>query len=385
MRFHPKCKPRIPLCSTPSLKTEFIYSLLGRHAPSKLGDGGYGKVYRMYEKHSGKPYAVKEVQKMCYENEDDYADRVYKEFEVASRLHHPNVVETFRLRARRCRWCVVMEYCANGDVHDLLAEEHKFMVTVEEKLCIFKQLLHAVEYLHGQGICHRDIKIENMLLNDVGHLKIADFGLSTTGDRSSGVDALSRCQGSCGTPVTMPPEVIAMGDGKFMFLYSSTKSPRHAADFLPDNEVYDGRAFDAWSCAATMLIMLSPIVPTWDEAKTTDGHYAHFLKQWAPYMPEGYTTLPDWVDDSKTRKFGPKFAAIREQGLRRLLIKMLHPDPDRRLTVSEALDDPFVQRIECCCVAPNSRDQASPARHYHGPRPSRIKLSLRGKMMEVVN
>ncbi|PLB45852.1 kinase-like protein [Aspergillus steynii IBT 23096] len=326
-------KQRTSIRNTPKLKDEFSSSI-------KLGHGASGTVYLMYERHSQKPRAVKEVGKDSDETREDYATRVYKEFELASKLHHPNVVETLRLCSRSRRLCIVMEHCANGEVFDQVEGEH---LTESEKLCLFKQLLHGVEYLHSQGVAHRDIKMENLLLNEAGHLKIADFGLSTTGNRAYGTSALTRCVTRCGTPHITPPEVMRK------------------------TGFYDGRAYDVWSCAMTLLIMLSPTIGQWETATPSDRFYAHYMKKWAPYNKSFWDTLPDWVSDAETRHFGPNFYAIPDRHLRRLLLKMLHPDPAKRLTISQALDHPFVRGIECCCRVPNSRDQCPPARHYHGP------------------
>ncbi|KAK1147312.1 hypothetical protein N8T08_001389 [Aspergillus melleus] len=347
---HPR---RPPIRDAPSLKAEFIHNRLSFFAPEKLGEGGWGQVHLMHERQSKRRFAVKEVFKSSGEKEQEYADRVYDEFDIASRLNHPNVIRTYRLRARRCRWCIVMEYCPNGDVCDRLAANH---LKYHEVLCLFKQLLHGVEYLHSQGVAHRDIKVDNLLLNDVGHLKIADLGLATTGEPFYLSDPLGRCFGVCGTPVMQPPEILK-----------------------GEPEYYDGRAFDVWSCAMSCLFMLYPHCVGSKVGTPSDKleQEQECLRNWARHLKSDY-----WSLLPEARKLGGFLFTLPDARFRQLLLKMLHPEPTKRLTASQALNDSFIRQIECCGPAPNSRDQEPPARHYHGPPrfmlPVRLSLNCCG-------
>jgi serine/threonine protein kinase len=79
---------------------------------------------------------------------------------------------------------------------------------VEEKVCkkIFSQLIKGIEYLHKNNIYHRDIKMENLLIDDKLNLKIIDFGFSTCSSKSKMLNFF------CGTPSYMPPEIILKKD-----------------------------------------------------------------------------------------------------------------------------------------------------------------------------
>lgn len=185
---------------------------------SKLAKGSSATVRIMYKKGSSRavPYAVKEFRKRERGQTEEEHDRMVKtEFSIASSLHHPNIVETVRLCTYAGRWNHVMEYCSYG----LFALVEQNYLSMDDKLCLFKQLLQGVAYLHKTGIAHRDIKVENLLVTTDSHLKISDFGVATVfrgphpGMRYSslgGLDELRRCApGICGSGPYIAPEVLA--------------------------------------------------------------------------------------------------------------------------------------------------------------------------------
>lgn len=185
----------------------------------EVGKGATATVRIMYRKGSSKgvPYAVKEFRKQSRkETEADYEKKVKSEFSIANSLHHPNIVETVRLCTSAGRWNHVMEYCSQGELFSLVQKNY---LKMEDNMCLFKQLLQGVAYLHRNGIAHRDIKLENLLLSDDSHLKITDFGVSEVfrgphpGSRYthvSEVGEVRRCApGICGSLPYIAPEVLA--------------------------------------------------------------------------------------------------------------------------------------------------------------------------------
>ena len=185
-----------------------------------LGKGATATVRLMIRKGNGDEiYAVKEFRKRG-QNEDgeEYDKKVKSEFTIAKSLHHPNIVESIRLCAHGGRWNVVMEYCEYGELFSLVEKQY---LTFEDNLCLWKQLLRGVNYLHKHGIAHRDIKLENLLMNEKGNLKITDFGVSEVfcgehpglraagGECGKNMKEVRRCApGICGSLPYIAPEVL---------------------------------------------------------------------------------------------------------------------------------------------------------------------------------
>jgi protein-serine/threonine kinase len=191
-----------------------------------LGKGASAIVKLMNRKGFGEEiYAVKEFRKKGQnEDPDDYDKKVKSEYTIAHSLHHPNIVESVRLCTHAGRWNVVMEYCSQGELFTLVQKNY---LQLEDKLCLWKQLLRGVGYLHSHGIAHRDIKLENLLMTEDGTLKITDFGVSevfsgehpglrgAAGECGKNMGDVRRCAaGICGSLPYIAPEVLEK-KGKF--------------------------------------------------------------------------------------------------------------------------------------------------------------------------
>ncbi|PGH34865.1 HAL protein kinase [[Emmonsia] crescens] len=281
-------------------------------------------------------YAVKEFRKRGqHEDEDEYVKKVKSEFSIAKSLDHPNIVKTFRLCTHNGRWNHVMEMCSYGEVFSLVQKKY---LSDTDNLCFFKQTVRGVAYLHENGIAHRDIKLENLLLSDEGHIKITDFGVSEVfsgihpGLRSAGgecgkeMKGVSLCSpGICGSLPYIAPEVLAK-KGK-----------------------YDPRPLDIWSCAIVYLSLRCRANP-WPAADRKYSQYATFIDGWNRFLEKN----PDRaVTEDDYPRCGPIFSiGIQHSGLKRLILKMLHPDPAKRATIQEVMQDRFFKTIDCCAPEP---------------------------------
>jgi tRNA A-37 threonylcarbamoyl transferase component Bud32 len=137
-----------------------------------LGSGAGGSV-RLMKRGDGVTFAVKQFRaRHSYESEKDYNKKVTAEFCIGSTLHHGNIIETMDLITEKGSYFVVMEYAP----FDLFAIVMTGKMSREEVTCCTLQILNGVTYLHNMGLAHRDLKLDNVVVNEHGIMKIIDFG-----------------------------------------------------------------------------------------------------------------------------------------------------------------------------------------------------------------
>ncbi|KAI9079456.1 hypothetical protein K1719_038538 [Acacia pycnantha] len=169
---------------------------------AKIGQGTYSNVYKARDLLTGKIVALKKVR---FDNmEPESVKFMAREIILLRRLDHPNVLKLEGLVTSRmsCSLYLVFEYME----HDLagLAARQGVKFTEPQVKCYMKQLLSGLEHCHSQGVLHRDIKGSNLLIDNEGILKIADFGLATFYDPEKKLPMTSRV-------VTLwyrPPELL---------------------------------------------------------------------------------------------------------------------------------------------------------------------------------
>lgn len=115
--------------------------------------------------------------------------------------NHKNVVKLYDSFETKSHLCFVMELCAGGDLLSFVRRRKKLDETLAKFL--FKQVAKGLEYCHRNQVLHRDIKLENLLLDDEGTVKICDFGVSQLLNDTSDL-----IKDQCGTPAYMAPEVF---------------------------------------------------------------------------------------------------------------------------------------------------------------------------------
>lgn len=121
----------------------------------------------------GLTFAVKQFRdRHAYETEREYNKKVTAEFCIGSTLHHGNIIETLDIIQERGHWYEVMEYAP----FDLFAIVMTGKMSREEVACSFLQIVNGVSFLHSMGLAHRDLKLDNVVVNDRGIMKLIDFG-----------------------------------------------------------------------------------------------------------------------------------------------------------------------------------------------------------------
>jgi len=138
-----------------------------------LGSGAGGSVRLMKRTGDGKTFAVKQFRtRHAYESEREYNKKVTAEFCIGSTLHHGNIIETIDIVNEKGNWFEVMEYAP----FDLFATVMTGKMSRDEVTCCTLQILSGVTYLHSMGLAHRDLKLDNVVINEHGIMKIIDFG-----------------------------------------------------------------------------------------------------------------------------------------------------------------------------------------------------------------
>ncbi|KAF9738706.1 hypothetical protein PMIN06_009610 [Paraphaeosphaeria minitans] len=164
-----------------------------------LGKGAHGSVFRALNWGTGETVAIKQVKLETLGQAD--LKTIMLEIDLLKSLTHPNIVKYKGSVKSAESLYIILEFCENGSLHSVCKKFGKFP---EPLVGLFmSQVLQGLQYLHEQGVIHRDIKGANILTTKEGLVKLADFGVAT---KQSGLDDPS----VVGTPYWMAPEVIEM-------------------------------------------------------------------------------------------------------------------------------------------------------------------------------
>ncbi|KIX06891.1 uncharacterized protein Z518_04867 [Rhinocladiella mackenziei CBS 650.93] len=180
-----------------------------------IGKGTYGRVYLGMNATTGEFLAVKQVevnQKVASHDKDRIKEMVAaldQEIDTMQHLEHPNIVQYLGCERKEYSISIYLEYIPGGSIGSCLRKHGKFEESVVRSLT--RQTLEGLAYLHHEGILHRDLKADNILLDLDGSCKISDFGISKKSDNIYGNDVTNSMQGSV---FWMAPEVVrSQGQG----------------------------------------------------------------------------------------------------------------------------------------------------------------------------
>ncbi|KAK2799776.1 serine/threonine protein kinase [Onygenales sp. PD_10] len=233
----------VPFADDHGLQTK--YGKLGR----VLGSGAGGSVRLLKRNSDGVTFAVKQFRdRHAWETEKEYSKKVTAEFCIGSTLHHGNIIETMDIISEGGRWYEVMEFAP----FDLFAIVMTGKMSKEEIACTFLQIVSGVAYLHNMGLAHRDLKLDNVVVNDRGIMKLIDFGSAVVFRYPFETDIVL-ATGVVGSDPYLAPEVY-------------------------DEKRYDPRPTDIWSLAIIFCCMTLRRFP-WKQPRLSDNSYKLFVSQ----------------------------------------------------------------------------------------------------------
>ena len=285
----------------------------------KFGEGAYGVTFAATEIASSRPAAVKIINTNRMRG-PNAVERCRAECTILSSIDHPNVIKVLGHGTGPSTsshlYFIFMERACGGELLDQVVSANALVEVVARGF--MRQLLAGVEYLHAQGVAHRDLKLENVLLNEVGgsKVKIIDFGLAHVYPKTAtgAVDRSTPLVDICGSPSYCAPEVRT-GQG------------------------YDGFRADVWSLGVCFFAMLSGFFPL-EESCANDPRFAALLAAQCGGQTTTHTVY-GW--------YGQSYAHLSPAAVE-LVDGMLTMNPAQRLGLPDVLRHRWLDDV----VVPNA-------------------------------
>ncbi|GMI65346.1 MAP KINASE KINASE KINASE 1, NPK1-related protein kinase 1 [Hibiscus trionum] len=257
-----------------------------------IGSGAFGRVYMGMNLDSGELLAVKEVliaaNNASKEKTQAHIRELEEEVKLLKNLSHPNIVRYLGTVREEETLNILLEFVPGGSISSLLGKFGPFPEAVIRNYT--KQLLLGLEYLHNNGIMHRDVKGANILVDNKGNIKLADFGASK---QVVELATITGAKSMKGTPYWMAPEVILQTGHSF--------------------------SADIWSVGCTVIEMATG-KPPWSQ------QYQEVAALFHVGTTKSHPPIPEHLS-SEAKDF---------------LLKCLQKEPELRQVASELLKHPFV-------------------------------------------
>ncbi len=168
---------------------------------SLLGMGGMGAVYLVHDKGLDRDVALKLIRSDIAED-TEALERFKREIQLSSRVTHPNVLRVFDLGESDGIKFLTMQFVDGRDLSTILKKQGK--LPTERLLRVFRQAAEGLKAAHDQGVIHRDLKPQNIMLNASDHVYVTDFGLAKSAEQSG----MTQTGAVIGTPFYMSPEQV---------------------------------------------------------------------------------------------------------------------------------------------------------------------------------
>ena len=284
--------------------TNINFYLYGR----RLGQGAFAKVNLGLNVLTGRVVAIKSFKKKAEEKFNIKMKKIQYETELMKRFNHKNITKILEVFHDEEYMLIIMEYINGENLFSFVKKRRK----LSEKLAkfLFRQIILGIEHIHSKNVVHRDIKLENIMIDFNNTIKICDFGI---GKVLKSEDEL--LYDKCGTPMYMAPEIILSNE----------------------NDGYKGFRVDIWSSGITLYIMLSGTLPFNLKSKNNKKENISFNGN----KRYNNTYLQNQIISVKPREI----ENISEEA-KDLLKGILNKNPEKRLTCNQILNHPWLKNAK---------------------------------------
>ena len=279
--------------------TNLNFYLFGR----LIGQGAFGKVNIGLNILTGRVVAIKSFNKKDLNKNGENMRKILYETNLMKKLNHPNITKILEMFEDDEYILISMEYINGGNLFSFVKKRRKLSEKTAKFL--FRQIILGIKHIHSHKIVHRDIKLENILIDLNNNIKICDFGIGRILTSSKQL-----LHDKCGTPMYMAPEILL-----------SSKS-----------QGYEGFPVDVWSSGISLYIMLSGTLPF--NLKNNES-----------------SSMDEESDNNIELQYSiinkePKHIEKISDEARDLLKGLLNKNPNKRLTIDQILEHPWLKMDE---------------------------------------
>jgi protein-serine/threonine kinase len=231
-------------------ETRFGEYVLGQ----TLGEGEFGKVKMGWKREGGVQVAIKLIRRETLGTNPSRLPKIYREISILRGLQHPNIVKLHEMVETERHIGIILEYASGGELFDYILQ-HRFLKDGAARR-LFAQLVSGVGYLHKKGIVHRDLKLENLLLDRNRNIIITDFGFANTFNSNDELGEEIEYNLGNREYVKKSGLDIVREDGhrRGDLMQTSCGSPCYAApELVVSDSLYTGRKVDVWSCGVILV------------------------------------------------------------------------------------------------------------------------------------
>lgn len=294
-------------------ETTFGQYVLGQ----TLGEGEFGKVKLGWRRADAVQVAIKLIRRESLGSNPSRLPKIHREIMILKELSHPNIVRLHEMVETDRYIGIILEYASGGELFDYILN-HRYLKDGAARR-LFAQLVSGVGYLHKKGIVHRDLKLENLLLDRNRNIIITDFGFANTFDPED--DLSEEIEQNLGNRHFVRSLRLDRPDAKGArrgdLMQTSCGSPCYAApELVVSDSLYTARKVDVWSCGVILYAMLAGYLPFDDDPANPDGDNINLLYKYIVSTP---LTFPEHITPHA----------------RDLLRRILVPDPRKRADLFE--------------------------------------------------